>query len=59
MIDKQDLIKHLEDQGKTELAARAQNQLPDAVHLEDNADQLRELGLDPEQLAKKFGQEAA
>ena len=54
LVDKQTIVRELESQGKKELVAQAEARLPDQVHLGDHAVQLRQLGLDPEQLAAKF-----
>lgn len=55
LVDKQAIIHELETRGEKELVAQAEARLPDQVHLGDHAVQLRELGLDPEALAAKFG----
>jgi hypothetical protein len=54
MIDKQTIVKELEIKGEQELARQAESRLPDQVHLGNHAVQLRELGLDPEELAARF-----
>jgi hypothetical protein len=54
VIDRQAIIKELELKGEQELARQAESRLPDQVHLGDHALQLRELGLDPIELAAKF-----
>jgi hypothetical protein len=54
MIDKQTIVKELELKGEQELARQAESRLPDQIHVGDHAIQLRELGLDPEELAAKF-----
>ena len=56
MIDKQQIVSELERRGEQELARQAESRLPDLVHPEQHADQLRQLGLDPSQIASKFGQ---
>jgi hypothetical protein len=48
------IVKELELKGEQELARQAESRLPDQVHLGDHAVQLRELGLDPQELAAKF-----
>jgi hypothetical protein len=53
-IDRSTVIKELEQQGKQHLAARAAQLLPEQVHLEKNAVELQELGLDPRILAAKY-----
>ncbi|MDQ6722374.1 MAG: hypothetical protein M3003_16490 [Candidatus Dormibacteraeota bacterium] len=55
LVDKQMIISELENRGEKDLVAQAETKLPDQVHLDDLAVQLRELGLDPEALAAKFG----
>lgn len=55
LVDKQAIIKELESRGEQELMAQAEQRLPDQVHLGDHAIALRELGLDPQELAQKFG----
>jgi hypothetical protein len=53
-IDRQTVIRELEKQGKQHLIDQATQQLPEQVHLEKNAVELEELGLDPRILAAKY-----
>lgn len=55
MINKQALVRHLEEQGEQEAARQVEKRLPDTVHVGQHAVQLREIGLDPQQLAQRFG----
>ncbi len=54
MIDKQQIIDELEKRGDQEMAQQAESRLPDQVHLGNHEVQLRELGLDPQDLASKY-----
>ncbi|HEY1420038.1 MAG TPA: hypothetical protein VGG90_04940 [Candidatus Dormibacteraeota bacterium] len=54
MVDKQAIVDELESKGEQDLARQAESRLPDQVHLGDHAVQLRQLGLDPDELAAKF-----
>ena len=54
LIDKQAIINELERRGEQELVQQAKQRLPDQVHVGNHAVQLRELGLDPQQLADKY-----
>ena len=56
MIDKQQIVSELESRGEQDMAREAESKLPDMVHPEAHADQLRQLGLDPSEMASKFGQ---
>lgn len=56
MIDKQHIINELESRGETELAKEAENKLPQQVDLGNHEIKLRELGLDPQALAARYGQ---
>ena len=54
MIDKQQIVSELESRGEQELAQQAKSRLPDSIHPEQHGDQLRQLGLDPSEMASKF-----
>ena len=54
MIDKQQIISELERRGEKEAARQAESRLPDQVHLGNHEVQLRQLGLDPQDLASKY-----
>ena len=54
MIDKQQIIGELERRGEQEAARQAESRLPDQVHLGNHEVQLRQLGLDPQDLAAKY-----
>jgi len=54
LIDKQAILSELERRGEQELVQQAEKRLPDQVHVGNHAEQLRDLGLDPEQLAQKY-----
>ena len=56
MIDKQQIVRELENRGEQELARQAESRLPEMVHPENHADQLRQLGLDPSEMTSKFNQ---
>jgi hypothetical protein len=53
-IDRKTVINELERQGKQHLVDEATQRLPEQVHLEKNAVELEELGLDPRILAAKY-----
>lgn len=54
MIDKQQIVNELEQRGEQEAARQAESRLPDQVHLCNHEVQLRQLGLDPQDLASKY-----
>ena len=54
MVNKQQIVSELERQGKQEAAREAERRLPDQVHLGNHDVQLRQLGLDPQDLAAKY-----
>lgn len=54
MIDKQQIVNELEQRGEQEAARQAESRLPDQVHLGNHEVQLRQLGLDPNDLASKY-----
>jgi hypothetical protein len=53
-IDKQQIIQMLEQQGDHAKAQQAQQQLPDQVDHEQHADQLQQLGINPQELLSKI-----
>lgn len=54
MVDKQQIVSELEQRGEQEAARQAESRLPDQVHLGNHEVQLRQLGLDPQDLAAKY-----
>lgn len=54
MIDRQQIVRELEERGEQDAARQAESRLPDQVHLGNHEVQLRQLGLDPQDLASKY-----
>lgn len=54
MVNKQQIVSELEQRGEQEAARQAESRLPDQVHLGNHEVQLRQLGLDPQDLANKY-----
>ena len=54
MVNKQEIVSELEQRGEQEAARQAEARLPEQVHLGNHEVQLRQLGLDPNDLAAKY-----
>ena len=54
MVNKQQIVSELEQRGEQEAARQAEARLPEQVHLGNHEVQLRQLGLDPNDLAAKY-----
>jgi hypothetical protein len=52
-IDKEFVIQHLREAGKSEHVQKAMAELPDKIDHERHAQQLEKLGIDPGQLVLK------
>ena len=55
-IPKEQIISYLESRGQGEQAQQANAQLPDQVDHEDHADLLQQIGVNPQELVGKLGQ---
>jgi hypothetical protein len=56
-FDKQAVIDHISEQAGPELAARADQQLPDQVDHERHAALLQQFGIDPQSMVKQLGRQ--
>jgi hypothetical protein len=56
-IPKEQIVSFLESRGQGDQAQQADAQLPDQVDHEDHADLLQEVGVNPQELLSKFGNE--
>ncbi len=54
-IDKQTILKHLQDQGDTQKADQADKELPEQVDTEKDSGLLSKFGVDPQALLGKLG----
>jgi hypothetical protein len=54
-IPKEQVLQLLQDRGDSEQAAEANQQLPDQVDTEQDADLLSKFGIEPQELISKFG----
>jgi predicted PhzF superfamily epimerase YddE/YHI9 len=53
-IDKQAVLDLLREKGQQDQASQAEQQLPDQVDTDKNADLLQRLGIDPREILEKF-----
>ena len=54
-IDKETILNLLREQGKTDEAQRAEQELPDQVDTDRDGDLLERFGIDPQDLLGRFG----
>ena len=54
-FDKSTIIEFLQNNGQSDKAQQAQQQLPDKVDDQQHAGQLQSLGINPQDLVKKLG----
>ena len=54
-IDKETVLGLLREQGKTDQAQQAEQELPDQVDTERDAGLLERFGIDPQDLLSRFG----
>jgi hypothetical protein len=54
-IPKDKILELLRERGEHEKASQAEQELPDKVDHEQHSDQLSKLGIDPQELLRKFG----
>jgi hypothetical protein len=54
-IPKEQILQFLQERGSTDQAAQAEQELPEQVDTEQNADLLSNLGIDPQELVSRFG----
>lgn len=54
-IPKQQILEHLREQGDHDKADQADQELPDQVDTEHHGGALSKLGVNPQDLLKKFG----
>jgi hypothetical protein len=55
-IPKSKVVEFIRSKGNEDLARRAEQQLPDQVDPQQHADQLRQLGIKPQEIMSKIGQ---
>jgi predicted PhzF superfamily epimerase YddE/YHI9 len=53
-IDKSAILDMLREKGQQDQASQAEQQLPDQVDTDENADLLQRLGLNPQEILEKF-----
>jgi predicted PhzF superfamily epimerase YddE/YHI9 len=53
-IDKQAVLDLLREKGQQDQASQAEQQLPDQVDTDKNADLLQRLGINPQEILEKF-----
>lgn len=54
-IPKEQVLQLLQERGATDRVSQADQQLPEQVDPEQHSDLLSNLGVDPQELASKFG----
>jgi hypothetical protein len=53
-LDKNMILDFLRERGQQDQAARAEQQLPDQVDTDQDANLLQQFGIDPQELIQKF-----
>jgi predicted PhzF superfamily epimerase YddE/YHI9 len=53
-IDKSAILDMLREKGQQDQATQAEQQLPDQVDTDNNADLLQRLGINPQEILEKF-----
>jgi len=53
-LDKNQILDFLREQGKSDQASQAEQELPDQVDTDQHADLLQRFGINPQELLQKF-----
>jgi hypothetical protein len=53
-LDKNQILDFLREQGKSDQASQAEQELPDHVDTDQHADLLQRFGINPQELLQKF-----